>query len=152
MEQKLIDLLEPISTRFLKKSISISPLVSYNTSPEVFTYRFPTPIILPDYDFEIALVNLETWNSFANVSETNNLFRYSTDHGVTWKLITIDTGSYEIESLNDEIQRLMKMNGDLDFTNNTFYITLSANTSTLKSNISITNVGYRVDFTIANSL
>ena len=65
MEQKLINLIEPISSSFQRKSLSISPLVSYNTSPEIYTYRFPTPIILPDYDFEIALVNLETWYSFA---------------------------------------------------------------------------------------
>src|SRR5277367_8723 len=104
-QQKLFNLLEPISISFQKKSISISPLVSYNTSPDVFTYRFPTPIILPDYDFEIALVNLETWYSFANVSVANNLLRYSVDGGITWKLLAIDVGSYEIESINDEIQR-----------------------------------------------
>jgi hypothetical protein len=72
MEQKLINLIELISNSFQKKSISISPLVSYNTSPAIFTYKFPTPIILTDYDFEIALVNLETWNSFANVTASNN--------------------------------------------------------------------------------
>jgi len=59
MEQKLINLIEPISKSFEKKSTSISTLVSFNTSPEAFTYRFPTPIILSDYDYEIALVNLE---------------------------------------------------------------------------------------------
>ena len=57
MEQKIIDLLEPISTYFQKKSISISPLVSYNTTPGMFTYRFPTALNLPDYGYEIALVN-----------------------------------------------------------------------------------------------
>src|SRR6267154_1556845 len=152
MEQKIIDLLEPISNRFQKKPLSISTLVSYNTSPELFTYRFGAPIELPDYDYEIALVNLETWNSFANVTEKNNLFRYSTDSGITWKLLTIDTGSYEIESLNDEIQKLMQMNGDWDSTNNTFYITTAANTSTLKSNIYISEAGYQVDFIIDNSI
>ena len=101
MEQKLINLIEPISNSFQKKSLSISPLVSYNTSPVIYTYRFPTPIILPDYDFEIALVNLETWYCFANVTTSNNKFRYSVDGGSTWKLITIETGSYELESIND---------------------------------------------------
>lgn len=152
MEQKIIDLIEPISNSFQKKSISISPLVSYSTSPEIFTYKFPTPIIFPDYDFEIALVNLETWNSFANVTSSNNLFRYSADGGNTWKLIAIETGSYELESINDEIQRLMKINGDWDITNSVYYITVLANISTLKSIIDITNVDYKIDFTISNSV
>ncbi len=151
MDPRLINLIEPISNSFQKKSISISPLVSYSTSG-IFTYRFPTPIILPDYDFEIALVNLETWYSFANVTPINNLFRYSADGGNTWKLISIETGSYEIESLNDEIQRLMKINGDWNSENNAYYITLSANTSTLKSIIDITNADYTIDFTIANTI
>mgnify|MGYP003529801874 FL=1 len=152
MEQKLIDLIEPISNSFQKKSLSISPLVSYNTSPGIFTYRFPTPIILHDYDYEIALVNLETWNSFANVTSANNLFKYSVDGGNTWKLITIETGAYELESINDEIQRLMKANRDWDAVNNAYYISVSANTSTLKSIIDITNADYKIDFTISNSL
>lgn len=152
MEEKLINLIEPISKSFQKKSVSISPLVSYNTSPEIFTNRFPTPIALSDYDFEIALVNLETWYSFANVSSSNNQFRYSVDDGNTWKLITIETGSYELESINDEIQRLMKANGDWDVINDAYYISISANTSTLKSIIDIVNVDYKIDFTVTNSI
>ena len=145
-------LIEPISNSFSKKSISISPLVSYNTSPATFTYRFPSPILLPDYDFEIALVNLETWYSFANISPINNSFRYSADAGITWKLIALETGSYELELINEEIQRLMKINGDWDSVNNAYYITLSANISTLKSIIDITNSNYKIDFTIDSSI
>src|ERR1043165_1732061 len=152
MEQKIIDLIEPISNSFQKKPISTSPLVSYNTSPGIFTNRFQTPIILSDYDCEMALVNLETWYSFANVTESNNLFRYSVDGGITWKLIAIETGSYELESINDEIQRLMKANGDWNSSNNAYNISISKNTSTLKSIIDITNANYKIDFTITNSV
>ena len=126
MEEKIIDLIEPISKSFQKKSISISPLISFSTSPEVFTYRFPTPIILQEYDTEIALVNLETWYSFANITSSNNKFRYSVDDGTTWKTLEIDSGSYEIESLNDEILRLMKILDDWDSSANSFYINISA--------------------------
>jgi hypothetical protein len=147
--ERLISLIEPICK---KKAMSISPLVSYNTSPSIFTYRFPSPIVLPDYDFEIALVNLETWYSFANIAPNNNLFRYSVDGGNTWKLIAIETGAYEFEALNDEIQRLMVVNGDWNAEENAYYITLSANTSTLKSSIDITNPDYKVDFTIGNTI
>ena len=150
--QKLINCVEPISTSFSRKSISISFLVSYNTSQTIFTNKFPNPICLPDYDFEIALVNLETWYSFANVTPTNNIFKYSTDDGNTWKVLHIETGSYEIELLNDEIQRLMRVSGDWDFANNAYYISVSANTSTLKSIIDITHANYKIDFTIDSSI
>ena len=152
MEQKLFNLIEPISNSFQRRAVSISPFVSYNTSPETFTYRFPTPIIFPDYDFEIALVNLETWYSFPNVTSSNNRISYSVDDGKTWKLIAIETGSYQLESINDEIQRLLKINGDWDSVSNAYYINISANTSTLKSFIDITNANYKIDFTISNSL
>ena len=120
--------------------ISISTLVSYNTTPEIFTYRFPTPINVEDC--EISLVNLETWNSFANVTPSNNKFKYSIDGGNTWKLIEIETGAYQLEEINEEIQRLM----------DSVDITISPNTSTLKSVIDITHKDYKIDFTIDNSI
>ena len=143
---------ETISKSLPKKAISISLLVSYNTSPEIYTYRFPNPINLPDYDCEIALVNLETWYSIANVTSSNNQFKYSTDGGNIWKLVTIETGAYQVEELNDEIQRLMAENGDWDSTGKVYYITISPNLSTLKSVIDITHPDYKIDFTIPNSL
>src|SRR5687768_13300539 len=125
MEQKLFNLIEPISNNFRKNLYQYlhSCLTILHL---IYTYRFPTPIILPDYDFEIAFVNLETWYSFANVTSSNNKFRYSVDGGNTWKLISIETGSYELESINDEIQRLMKINVDWDSVSNAYYITVSA--------------------------
>ena len=46
----------------------------------------------------------------------------------------------------------MKENGDWDSVSNTFYVSISANPSTLKSIIDITNDTYKIDFTISNSL
>jgi hypothetical protein len=152
MEQKLINLIDPISASFKKKSVSISPLVSYNTSPEMFTTRFSTPIDLADYDFEIALINLETWYSFANVTKSNNLLTYSSDGGETWKLVRIEIGAYELEAINDEIQLQMKHFGDWDAVNNAYYISISANNTTLKSIIDVTNPNYVIDFTIKDSV
>ena len=120
MDQKIVNLIEPISNSFLKKPISIQTLVSYDTTPEIFTYRFPTPINVEDC--EMALVNLETWYSFANVTSSNNKFRYSVDGGNTWILIEMETGAYQLEEINDEIQRLMDSQ----------IITILPNTSTLK--------------------
>ena len=37
-----------------------------------------------DKEYEIALVNLETYYSFPNIDETNNVFFYSPDNGNSW--------------------------------------------------------------------
>ena len=47
--------------------------------------------------YEMALVNLETYYSFPNIDDSNNIFVYSHDQGVTWTKIKIPTGSYEID-------------------------------------------------------
>lgn len=53
--------------------------------------------------YEMALVNLETYYSFPNIDSTNNNFRYSPDNGATWFNIDIPEGSYEITDINDYI-------------------------------------------------
>ena len=97
----------------------------------------------------IALQNLSTYNSIPNIDNTNNMFKYF--NGSVWKTITIGTGSYEIEELNNEIIRLMKVNGDYDNVNDVSYITIEPNLSRLTSEIHLEN-GYKVDFDFANSL
>ena len=50
-----------------------------------------------DKEYEIALVNLETYYSFPNIDETNNVFIYSPDNGNSRLKIKIPEGSYEID-------------------------------------------------------
>jgi len=64
---------------------------------------------------------------------------------VTWTTITLTPGSYEIDTINSEINRLMTVNGDTG-------ITISANTITLGSVVDVKPATTRVDFTVANSL
>ena len=101
--------------------------------------------------YEMALVNLETYYSFPNIDATNNNFRYSPDNGATWFNIDIPEGSYEITDINDYVQRIMKDNGHYDSTNDVYYITVEPNNNTLKSVVDI-GVGYKVDFSTANSI
>ena len=61
--------------------------------------------------YEIALVNLETYYSFPNIDETNNIFVYSPDNGNSWVKIKIPEGSYEIDDINNTIQQEMKKEG-----------------------------------------
>src|ERR1700731_738169 len=118
-----------------------------------FTTKLSPPIRLdPDKKYEGTLLSIDLYNSIPNITDENNKFKYSTDNGNTWKIITLDVGSFELQTINDEIQRQMVINGDYDSDNNNFYITISPNVSELKSIVDITNKSYLVDFSIENSI
>ena len=101
--------------------------------------------------YEIALVNLETYYSFPNIDDSNNIFVYSHDQGQTWTKIKIPTGSYEIEDLNQTIRFEMEKVGHYDEVNQESYINIAANSNTLKS-ILIIGKDYQVDFNQPNNL
>ena len=101
--------------------------------------------------YEIALVNLETYYSFPNIDETNNVFIYSPDNGNSWVKIKIPEGSYEIDDINNTIQHEMEKRGHYDEINEDYYINIAPNTNTLKS-VLILEKGYQVDFNHQNSL
>ena len=101
--------------------------------------------------YEIALVNLETYYSFPNIDDSNNIFVYSHDQGQTWTKIKIPTGSYEINDLNQTIRFEMEKMGHYDEVNQESYIKIAANSNTLKS-ILIIDKGYSVDFNQPNNL
>jgi hypothetical protein len=126
-------------------------ILSSNTTN--FTTYLLSPIHLNPYkEYEVALLSINLYNSIPNISEKNNIFKYSIDNGNTWKTLSLDKGSYELQAINDEIQRKMILNGDFDTTNNEAYITISANISELKSIVHISNESYLVDFTCENTL
>ena len=101
--------------------------------------------------YEIALVNLETFYSFPNIDDSNNIFVYSHDRGQTWTKIKIPTGSYEIGDLNQTIHFEMEKVGHYDEVNQESYINIAANSNTLKS-ILIIGKDYQVDFNQPNNL
>ena len=61
-----------------------------------------------DKEYEVALVNLETYYLFPNINETNNVFVYSPDNSNSWVNIKIPEGSYEIDDINNTIQHEME--------------------------------------------
>ena len=143
------ELLEKIVQNTNPKS-SLQIIVSNDKT--VFTTRFNPPIQLEkDIQYEIALINLETYYSFPNIDASNNYFRYSPDDGVTWFEIYIPEGSYDIADINDTIQQKMMQNGHYDSANEKYYITISANSNTLKSVLILEN-DYQVDFRQLNSI
>ena len=65
-------------------------------------------------DYEIALINLETYYSFPNIDKSNNCFSYSPVANVPWFDNIIPEGSYHVEDINEFIQREMRKNNSYD--------------------------------------
>ena len=96
-----VELLEQIVKNTTHKT-SFQIIVSDNKSN--LNTRFNPKLELDrDKVYEIALVNLETYYSFPNIDETNNVFVYSPDNGNSWVKIKIPEGSYEIDDINNTI-------------------------------------------------
>ena len=144
-----VELLEKIAKNTEHKT-SFQIIVSDNKSS--FNTRFNPKLELDrDKVYETALVNLETYYSFPNIDETNNVFVYSSDNGNSWVKIKIPEGSYEIDNINNTIQHEMEKRGHYDSINEDYYINMSANSNTLKS-VLILEKNYQVDFNYQNSL
>jgi len=111
--------------------------------------------------YEIALVNLETFNAFPNIDSSNNIFRYSPGFGEVgrggrddgedaswqrqWVDIRIPQGSYDVIDIAETIKIAMKRNGHGDDV-----VKISANTNPLKSVMKIQG-DFQVDFRARNS-
>ena len=149
MNEEALKLLEHIAKNTDHKT-SFQVIVSGNQSS--FNTLFNPKIELDrNKVYDIALVNLETYYSFPNIDDSNNIFVYSHDQGQTWTKIKIPIGSYEIDDLNQTIRFEMEKAGHYDEVNNESYISISANSNTLKS-ILIIEQGYQVDFNQQNNL
>ena len=144
-----VELLKKIVKNMAHKT-SFQIIVSGNES-KFTTILNPTLQLDRDKEYEIALVNLETYYSFPNIDETNNVFIYSPDNGNSWVKIKIPEGSYEIDDINNTIRHEMKKRGHHDPINQDYYINISANSNTLKS-VLILEKDYRVDFNHPESI
>jgi len=109
--------------------------------------------------YEMALVNLETYYSFPNLSDENNVFRCSTgfievgrgdedDSMLQRQLVEvqISEGSYNLIDIAETIKIAMKRNGHNDES-----IKITANTNTWKSVLEIQG-DFQVDFRARNSI
>ena len=142
-----VELLEQIVKNTTHKT-SFQIIVSSNKTN--FNTRFNPKLELDrEKVYEIALVNLETYYSFPNIDDTNNVFVYSPDNGNSWVKIKIPEGSYEIDDINNTIKHEMEKRGHYDSINEDHYINISANS--LKS-VLILEKDYQVDFNHQNSL
>src|SRR5208337_5518490 len=110
------------------------------------TMDFNSVRLDPNKKYEAALLSLDTYNSIPNIEEgKSNAFKYY--NGEVWKTIKLSTGSYELNSINDEIKRQIIANGDSESA-----LDITANVSTLRSIVSIDDPNYKVDFGVPNSI
>ena len=63
-----------------------------------------------DRPYEIALQSLETYYSFPNIDEKNNIIHVSLD-GTNWHELTFAVGCYEHKDINKELQRQLVVIG-----------------------------------------
>ena len=133
-------------------------MVSENSTKTKTTFNPPIEL---DHTrkYEMVLVNLETYYSFPNFSDENNVFRHSpgfievgrgdeddSTRQRQWVEVQIPEGSYEIDDIAATIKIAMKRIGHDDEN-----IKRTANMSTLKSALEISN-DFQVDFRVQNSI
>ena len=85
-----------------KRSFSI--VVSDNKTR--FKTWFKPPIQLDKKnDYEIEVINLETYYSFPNIDRSDNCFTYSTNLAPLWLDIIIPAGSYHVEDIKGSFNK-----------------------------------------------
>ena len=111
-----------------------------------FTMCFNSNILDPTKQYEAALLSLDAYNSIPNIIEgKNNVFKYY--NGEAWKTISLCTGAYELNAINNEIKRQIIANGDSEEA-----LDINADVSTLRSIVNIEDLNYKVDFGVPNSI
>jgi len=131
---------------------STQSVVSENSTKIKTTFNPPLEL---DHTrkYEMDLVNLETYYSFTNLSDENNVSRYSpgfieggSKQQRQWVEVQISEGSYDLIDIAETIKIAMKRNGHNDDA-----VKISANTNTLKSIMEIQG-DFQVDFRARNSI
>ena len=142
--------------------------IAFNTRPKIEEHMLISmdksiheehlfqPLQTDDKRFKIAVTFLSAYNGTFNVTSDNSKFYFTKsitddDHYI---MITIPPGAYEIESLNDEIKRIII--DDEHFTSENYPFKIKANFSTLGSIIEISNqesaISFRPDDSIGSLL
>ena len=110
------------------------------------------PLQTKNKQFKIAITFLSAYNGIFNVTTSNNKFYFTKsitddDHYI---MITIPPGAYEIESLNDEIKRIII--NDEHFTEENYPFIIKPNFRTLGSIVEISNEESAISFKASDSI
>lgn len=128
-------------------SVSWKSIYDPSTNQDTATFRvnFASPIILdPTQSYEMTLASLDSFFSIPNViTNVNNNLTYNASG--TTKSITFPQGCYDINTIDETLQSLLKVNGDAE------KIKIGIVAAQLKSSLTIAT-NYSVDFTVPNSI
>jgi len=118
------------------------------TNTHDFEIRFDALQLDHNADYHIALVSYNIPYTWYNISaaQANNQFRYSPDAGVNYYNLTIPDGNYGVDDLNTELQTLIVSNGHA-----ADKIVISGDYNSMRVDLEILEVAWRVDFQDANS-
>ena len=110
------------------------------------------PLQTYNKQLKIAITFLSAYNGIFNVTDKSNKFYFTKsitddDHYI---MITIPPGAYEIESLNDEIKRIII--NDEHFTEDNYPFVIKPNFSTLGSIVEISNEESAISFKPSDSI
>ena len=138
------ELLEKLVEYILPKPKS---LLCVSGSTSRIKTSFIPPLEFPSSTpYEIALTSLETYYSFPNVDATKNHVEISFDEGKSWLDIRVPVGCYEIEGINNVLQRcIMQKTGDKKSGTR---LTLTPNHNTFRCVLNILDVKCRVNFDV----
>ena len=114
-------------------------------------YDPPMEFLSSNAGFEMALFRLETFFSFPNIDSSNNCIRISIDSGKSWIDLKIPIGSYDIDGINEALQRLLPDKSN-DAVTKGPYVVLSGNKYTLKCVLEIMKDSTIVNFDVKNSI
>ena len=127
-------------------------VISDSKSRMYTRYDPPMEFLASDAGFEMALTRLETFFSFPNINSSNNCIRISIDSGKNWLNLKITVGSYNIDGINEALQRLLPDKSSNDAVTKEPYVVLSGNINTLKCVLEIRKDSTIVDFDTKNSI
>ena len=139
-----IELLQQIAENTKPTQTSLISITS--TKPE-FSVNFPSPVSVS----ELALAKLRIYYSWPNIrsevfggQQPNNslVFAHENKEDGTpdWQIVSLPTGSYQIEEIDKEFQRRIK-----SLTGKESKIAITVHEPTLSSTIEISEEGYAVD-------
>ena len=137
--------------------------IAYTTRPKIEEHmlivmdkstheeHLPQPLQTNNKQFKIAVTFLSGYNGIFNITNRNNKFYFKKNLiDEDFIQITIPNGAYEIESLNNEIKRII-----IDkehFTESDYPFTIKPNFSTLGSIIEISQPGAVIGFVFDNNI
>ena len=150
MEDKLEKIIDSINADKYQETFRLE---SITKDSHILKTLLKVPINLnPERHYRAGLRYFSVYNFIVNITDKNNVFRYSHNSGTNWNSIKLPQGAFEIQQIDEEIKRLMRVKNHYDSTNNSYYINIIAKQGINKIAIDINNSNYRVDRNISNSV